>query len=168
MKNPSGYCHINPSESKNVKDYIVDPYDYESTSKRELTSTQSYVALNNGTEPPFNNEYYNNFKKGIYVDITTGEPLFFSNDKFDSGCGWPSFAKPADPLVINYKNDTSLGMLRTEVRSRQGDIHLGHVFNDGPKELGGKRYCINSASLHFIPIEKMKEEGYEKYIPFVK
>ena len=102
------------------------------------------------------------------MDITTGEPLFISDDKFDSGCGWPSFSKPIDRKLIKERRDTSFNMERTEVKSQLGDAHLGHVFTDGPIEKGGLRYCINSASLRFIPLEKMKEEGYEAYIPLIK
>ena len=108
------------------------------------------------------------YRPGIYVDITTGEPLFVSTDKFDSGCGWPSFSQPIQKDLITEKKDTSYGMTRTEVRSKTGDAHLGHVFTDGPKEKGGLRYCINSASLRFIPKEKMKEEGYGEYLPLIK
>lgn len=112
---------------------------------------------------PEQGEYDDFFERGIYVDIVTGEPLFLSTDKFDSGCGWPAFSKPIDPEVVVEYSDTSFGMVRTEVRSRVGDTHLGHVFNDGPKELGGIRYCINSASLRFIPYEDMEEEGYGEW-----
>lgn len=132
--------------------------------KKILTNEQYRVTQENGTEPPYLNEYDRNFEDGIYVDIATGEPLFISTDKFNSGCGWPAFSKPIDRKVINEKVDKSHGMVRTEVRSKTGDSHLGHVFCDGPEELGGLRYCINSASLRFIPKAKMKEEGYEEYL----
>ncbi|KNF08953.1 peptide methionine sulfoxide reductase MsrB [Gottschalkia purinilytica] len=132
--------------------------------KEKLTPLQYKVTQENETEKPFDNEYWNNNKEGIYVDICTGEPLFSSNDKFDSGCGWPSFTNPLDKDVILEKLDTSHGMIRTEVRSKNGDTHLGHVFNDGPIQKGGLRYCINSASLKFIPKERLKEEGYEDYL----
>jgi peptide methionine sulfoxide reductase msrA/msrB len=128
--------------------------------ERNLTDLQYAVTQNNATEPPFQNEYYNVFREGIYVDITTGEPLFISTDKFESGCGWPSFSKPIDSNIITEIKDKSHGMLRTEVRSKTGDAHLGHVFEDGPVETGGLRYCINSASLRFIPKEEMEKEGY--------
>lgn len=145
---------------------------YKAKTKEELKNIlnemQYNVTQNNGTEPPFRNEYYDNFKEGIYVDITTGEPLFVSTDKFESGCGWPSFSKPINPELIKELTDLSHGMVRTEVRSKLGDAHLGHVFNDGPKELGGLRYCINSASLKFIPKEKMEEEGYGEYMRLLK
>ena len=117
---------------------------------------------------PLKNEYWNNFGAGIYVDITTGEPLFSSKDKFDSGCGWPSFAKPIDPNVVTENDDLSFGMERTEVRSRVGDAHLGHVFDDGPIESGGMRYCINSAAIRFIPKEDMEKEGYGYLLPEVE
>ncbi len=136
--------------------------------KNSLNKMQYDVTQNSSTEPPFRNEYYDNFKEGIYVDITTGEPLFVSTDKFESGCGWPSFSKPINPALINELTDTSYGMKRTEVRSKLGDAHLGHVFNDGPKELGGLRYCINSASLKFIPKEKMEEEGYGELLGLIR
>lgn len=132
--------------------------------KNRLTEEQYKVTQENGTEPPFVNEYFDNFKEGIYVDIVSLEPLFISDDKFDSGCGWPAFSKPIDRKLINEKVDRSHGMIRTEVRSSSSDSHLGHVFCDGPEELGGLRYCINSAALKFIPKEKMKEEGYEEYL----
>ena len=171
-KNPTGYCHIDPNKFQKAKEAIVDPFQYFSPSEEELkeklTDIQYQVTKQNVTEPPFKNEYWNTFAPGIYVDIVTGEPLFTSKDKFESGCGWPSFSKPIDPSVIETKEDHSYGMIREEVRSRVGDIHLGHLFDDGPKELGGKRYCINSAAIRFIPEEKMKEEGYEKYLPLVK
>ncbi|KPU45234.1 peptide methionine sulfoxide reductase MsrA/MsrB [Oxobacter pfennigii] len=130
------------------------------TSHKTLTMMQYEVTQNNATEPPFQNEFWNTFEPGIYVDITTGEPLFASSDKFESGCGWPSFSKPIVPNVISEKTDTSHGMSRTEVRSRVGNAHLGHVFDDGPKETGSLRYCINSASLRFIRKEEMEREGY--------
>lgn len=129
-----------------------------------LTDEQYRITQENGTEAPFSNEYDNQFEKGIYVDITTGEPLFVSTDKFNSGCGWPAFSKPIDRKVIKEKMDKSHGMVRTEVRSSTGDAHLGHVFTDGPEDMGGLRYCINSAALKFIPKDKMKEEGYEEYL----
>ena len=132
--------------------------------KEELTQVQYKVTKENATEAPFNNEYDNFFEKGIYVDITTGEPLFISADKFDSGCGWPAFSKPITKNVIKAKRDVSHGMVRTEVRSNTGDAHLGHVFSDGPEETGGLRYCINSAALKFIAIDKMTELGYEEYL----
>lgn len=132
--------------------------------KRVLTEEQYKVTQENATEAPFNNEYNDLYEEGIYVDITTGEPLFSSTDKFNSGCGWPAFSKPISRSIIKEKVDKSHFMVRTEVRSKLGDAHLGHVFCDGPKELGGLRYCINSASLKFIPKHKMKENGYGEYL----
>ncbi|NCB34970.1 MAG: peptide-methionine (R)-S-oxide reductase [Clostridia bacterium] len=132
--------------------------------QRELTPLQYAVTQENATERPFDNEYAANFEEGIYVDVTTGEPLFFSTDKFESGCGWPAFSKPIDKALITEHNDFSLFRARTEVRSKTGDAHLGHVFPDGPKELGDLRYCINSASLRFIPKADMEQEGYGDYL----
>lgn len=132
--------------------------------KNKLTEIQYKVTQENATEPPFLNEYHDKFDEGIYVDIVSLEPLFISDDKFDSGCGWPAFSKPINRKLIKEKIDRSHGMVRTEVRSDSSDSHLGHVFCDGPEELGGLRYCINSAALKFIPKEKMKEEGYEEYL----
>ncbi|MGV8905287.1 MAG: peptide-methionine (R)-S-oxide reductase MsrB [Acetobacterium sp.] len=134
---------------------------------KNLTPEQYSVTQESATEPPFKNEYYNEFKEGIYVDVTTGEPLFSSTDKFESGCGWPSFSKPIDRKAVKELDDETLRMQRTEVRSATGDAHLGHVFGDGLKEKGGLRYCINSASLKFIPKEKMAEEGYGEYLKII-
>ena len=136
--------------------------------KKKLTKEQYNVTQKSFTEPPFDNEYWSNKEKGIYVDIVTGMPLFVSADKYDSGCGWPSFTKPIDKNAIVYKRDNSFGMERTEVRSKNSDSHLGHVFNDGPTKEGGSRYCINSASLKFIPLSEMKKEGYEDFMELIE
>ena len=133
--------------------------------KKKLTFEQYHVTQQCGTEPPFRNEYWDNHRAGIYVDIVSGEPLFTSLDKFDSGTGWPSFTKPIDKDNVAEKTDRAFGMERTEVRSSKSDAHLGHVFDDGPRDKGGMRYCINSASLRFIPVEKLKEEGYGQFLP---
>ncbi|WP_010240784.1 peptide-methionine (R)-S-oxide reductase MsrB [Clostridium arbusti] len=132
--------------------------------KGKLTKLQYKVTQENATETPFENEYWDFEKEGLYVDVCTGEPLFTSKDKFNFGCGWPSFSKPIDSENIKEILDTSHGVVRTEVRSKHGDSHLGHVFNDAPKEKGGLRYCINSASLKFIPKDDLKKEGYSDYI----
>jgi methionine-R-sulfoxide reductase len=128
-----------------------------------LSPEQYVVTQRNGTEPPFENAYWDNHEPGLYVDIVSGEPLFTSFNKFDSNCGWPSFTKPIDAENVIENNDTTHGMVRTEVRSANGDSHLGHVFPDGPREEGGLRYCINSASLRFIPLEELESEGYGDY-----
>ena len=132
--------------------------------KNKLTEIQYYVTQENGTEKPFQNEYDSHFEEGIYVDVVSGKPLFSSLDKYDAGCGWPSFTKPVKETSIMEKGDFTHGMFRTEVRSSKANSHLGHVFDDGPKEFGGLRYCINSASLKFIPKDKMKDDGYEDYL----
>lgn len=162
----SGYCHIPRKSMEDVAK--LEPTTYikpeRKTLKKVLTPLQYNVTQKSATERPFANLYYDTFTPGIYVDITTGEPLFTSKDKFESGCGWPSFAKPITEDVVKEKRDVTHGMSRTEVRSRFGDAHLGHVFADGPQELGGQRYCINSAAIRFIPKDEMQAQGYGEYL----
>lgn len=141
------------------RQYAKDPHAIEA-----LTELQFNVTQKNATERPFTGEYDDHFEEGLYVDIVSGEPLFSSQDKFDSGCGWPAFSKPLEDNVRNLR-DVSHGMIRTEVRSRHGDSHLGHVFPDGPRDAGGLRYCINSASLRFIPKADLVAEGYAEFLP---
>lgn len=129
----------------------------------ELTDLQYKVTQENATERPFENEFYNHFGDGIYVDIVSGKPLFSSKDQYDAGCGWPSFTKPIDATEIAEEFDASHGMRRTEVRSKEADSHLGHVFTDGPRESGGLRYCINSAALRFVPRNDLEKEGYGEF-----
>ena len=171
-KNPGGYCHIDFAKIARKKQKTVDPRKYTKKSseelKRELTPLQYAVTMENATEPPFLNEYWDKDEAGIYVDITTGEPLFSSRDKFPSACGWPAFSRPLDPNTVEEFADFTFDMIRTEVRSRVGNAHLGHVFDDGPAALGGLRYCINSASLRFIPKKDMEAAGYADFLPFLE
>ena len=146
-----------------MPDYRKDP-----DAIARLNPEQYRVTQQSGTERPGTGEYLDNKEVGIYVDVVSGEPLFASSDKYESGCGWPSFTRPIEHANVEELRDASLGMVRTEVRSRHGDSHLGHVFPDGPKAQGGLRYCINSASLRFVPRERMAQEGYEAYLDQVK
>lgn len=189
--NPQGYCHISAdlfelakhanvkthSDAKkssltnaNVKGTETKTYVKmdEANLRKHLSKLQYAVTQENKTEHPFENEYWDESREGIYVDITSGEPLFVSTDKFESGCGWPSFSRPISKDLIVEKKDLSFGMIRVEVRSKTSDSHLGHVFTDGPEELGGLRYCINSASLRFIPKRDMLKEGYGDYLPLLE
>ena len=167
-KNPSGYCHIDVTDAEKP---LIDAANYEKPSqdvlKESLTEESYRVTQEAATEAPFTNAYDQTFEEGIYVDITTGEPLFFAKDKFASGCGWPSFSRPISKELIHYYKDLSHGMERIEVRSRSGNAHLGHVFTDGPREFGGLRYCINSASLRFVSKDEMEEEGYGYLLPYL-
>lgn len=165
-KNPNGYCHINLSKIPTKKPK-VNMMDYPKPSiediKKKLTDLQYSITQKNSTEYAFKNEYWDNKEVGLYVDIVTGEPLFTSLDKYDSGSGWPSFTRPIQWDVITYRLDESGGMERIEVRSRSGDTHLGHLFYDGPIEEGGLRYCMNSGALDFIKQDEFKAKGYEKF-----
>ncbi|MDL2317628.1 peptide-methionine (R)-S-oxide reductase MsrB [Eubacteriales bacterium OttesenSCG-928-A19] len=172
-KNPGGYCHISDTmcaAAHAAREPAGASYARpdDATLRERLTDLQWRVTQENATEPPFANAYDEHFELGIYVDITTGEPLFASSDKFDSGCGWPAFSRPIDAEAVTERTDSSHGMRRIEVRSEAGDAHLGHVFTDGPAEAGGLRYCINSASLRFVPLEEMEAEGYGDWITRVK
>ncbi len=161
LKNPNGYCHIDLNE---VKDVILDESSFVKPSDEEikamLTDLQYKVTQKDGTERPFDNTYWDNKVPGLYVDIVTGEPLFSSKDKYKSGTGWPSFTKPITEDVVTYHEDKKLTVTRVEIRSKIGDSHLGHVFEDGPVDKGGLRYCMNSASMNFIPLEDLDEMGY--------
>ena len=159
--------HINPELFRVAREANAYVKPSEDELRKKLTPMQYAVTQQANTEPAFNNEYWDEKREGIYVDITTGEPLFISADKFDSGCGWPSFSRPIDTTLLSEHLDTSHGMERIEVRSKSGRAHLGHVFKDGPREQGGLRYCINSASLRFIPRKEMKQAGYAKYLPLL-
>lgn len=178
LHNPSGYCHVprylfeeaykaNRMPSGQAKPPFTPDTVYQKPDEatlKQLTPTQYAVTQEAATEPPFQNAYDKEFRAGIYVDITTGQPLFISTAKFDSGCGWPAFSRPIDKALLEEKEDLSHGMTRTEVTAKASGAHLGHVFNDGPADQGGLRYCINSASLRFIPKEDMEKEGYAAFL----
>ena len=169
-KNPDGYCHVDPALFREVA--ARSPRQAAGADKtelrRRLTPLQWEVTQNGATERPFVNEYDHEFRPGIYVDITDGTPLFVSSRKYDSGCGWPAFTAPIDPALITRHDDNSYGRHRTEVRSASSGAHLGHVFTDGPADAGGLRYCINSASLRFIPEADMAAEGYADFLPLIE
>lgn len=172
-KNPRGYCHVSRelfAEAAAIGHKEREEHDASRKSelRKRLTPLQWEVTQNGATERPFVNEYDHEFRPGIYVDVTDGTPLFVSSDKYDSGCGWPAFSQPIDQELITRHTDTSYGRVRTEVRSSASGAHLGHVFNDGPAETGGLRYCINSASLRFVPLDRMAAEGYADLIPLVE
>jgi len=191
-KNPGGYCHIDFSSlgelyaepsKKNEENLeqddasallssVLSPNRYPKPSEEDirhrLTAEAYDITQKSGTERAFTGQFWDHAEPGVYVDVVTGEPLFSSSDKFDSGCGWPSFSRPVDDAVVCLRLDMSHGMRRVEVRSRAGDSHLGHVFDDGPQERGGLRYCINSASLRFIPYDMMEKEGYGALKPLVR
>jgi len=163
-KNPYGYCHIPREEIALLSSLRIDPGDYqkpaEEVIREKLTQEQYRVTQENGTETPYLNEFWNSFERGIYVDVVTGEPLFSSLDKYLSSCGWPAFTRPIEKPAVVELEDNSHGMARVEVRSRAGNSHLGHVFEDDLESPNGVRYCINSASLRFVPYERMEEAGY--------
>lgn len=167
VKNPTGYCHINFDSLADLEKSNRSERRYqkplEGELRERLTQIQYDVTQHDATEPPFSGKFWRHHERGLYVDVVTGEPLFLSSDKFDSNCGWPSFSKPISRGTLSEKRDLSHGMIRTEVRSKAGDSHLGHVFDDGPIELGGLRYCINSAALRFIPYKDLEKEGYPEY-----
>ncbi|MDR2198250.1 MAG: peptide-methionine (S)-S-oxide reductase MsrA [Deltaproteobacteria bacterium] len=159
-KNPGGYCHIPRERFLMAKYYKSSGKEQDNDLRSRLSPLEYEVTQNAATEPPFRNKYFANFEPGLYVDIVDGTPLFLSTQKFESGCGWPSFSRPIEDASLEKKSDLSHGMVRVEVRSSKSGSHLGHVFPDGPKDGGGLRYCINSSSLRFIPKDKMKDEGY--------
>lgn len=144
--------------------------EYRKTSEAlsRLTDRQFAVTQDDATEPPFRNEYWDNHEDGIYVDVVSGQPLFSSTDKFESGSGWPSFTKPIDDAAVVNKTDRSLWMTRTEVRSAGADSHLGHLFDDGPRDAGGLRYCMNSAAMRFVPVSELETQGYGAYLPLFR
>ena len=156
-------CHAEPPKTASQPGPLTTKMSKEELRKK-LTPEQFNVTCENGTEPPFRNAYWNNHEAGIYVDVISGDPLFASIHKFDSGTGWPSFWQPLKKDALRARNDVSHGMVRDEVRSTKSDAHLGHVFNDGPKPTG-LRYCMNSAALRFVPVAKLKEAGYEEFLP---
>lgn len=169
-RNPSGYCHINFSSLNDLvirRDGTAGIRRSEEELQKKLTKEQYKVTQTSATEAPYTGEYWDNHEPGLYVDVITGEPLFSSSDKFDSGCGWPSFTKPVSSHAVKEHPDHTHGMNRTEIKSRDSDSHLGHVFDDGPLKTGGLRYCINSAALRFIPLDQMEAEGYGAYLPYV-
>ncbi|MBP2623202.1 peptide-methionine (R)-S-oxide reductase MsrB [Streptococcus oricebi] len=167
-KNPNGYCHINVNQaSYPVIDASKYPKPSQAEIKEKLSAEEYAVTQKNDTERAFSNRYWDKFDQGLYVDVVTGEPLFSSKDKFESGCGWPSFSRPISPDVADYKEDKSFNMTRIEVRSRVGNSHLGHVFTDGPKDKGGLRYCINSLAIRFIPKDMMEAQGYGYLLDYV-